>query len=152
MCGILIAAAAIMLLFAIVFVWFQRYIVYTPDGIRLDVPFLRGILDEIPPEARREPFPRSRQNEGLPREIDENAQTNAASLDSAPLWLNPNDRAAQVYVTDLAIELVRLGFDEILLVNFYPPNDADFAVIDGFIEELRQILSAYGAVLRIEGE
>ena len=38
---------AVILLFVMAFFWFQRYIVYTPDGIRLDIPFWRDILDEI---------------------------------------------------------------------------------------------------------
>jgi len=40
-----------------VFFWFQRYIVYTSEGVRLDVPFLRGILDEIPEDASPYPIP-----------------------------------------------------------------------------------------------
>jgi len=39
---------ATFILLVAVFFWFQRYIVHTPDGVRLDIPFLRGILDEIP--------------------------------------------------------------------------------------------------------
>ena len=44
--GIVIVALALLLI--VVFFWFQSYIVHTTDGIRLDVPFLRGITAEIP--------------------------------------------------------------------------------------------------------
>lgn len=40
-----------------IFFWFQRYIVYTSEGIRLDVPFLREMLDEIPEDASPYPIP-----------------------------------------------------------------------------------------------
>lgn len=46
--GLGIALLITIILLTVVFFWFPRYIVHTPDGIRLDVPFLRGILDEIP--------------------------------------------------------------------------------------------------------
>jgi len=51
--GILTLVVAV--LFIVVFFWFQNFIVYTPDGIRLDIPFLRDILDEIPEDAS--PYP-----------------------------------------------------------------------------------------------
>lgn len=52
-----VAVLATALLLVVVFFWFQSYIVHTPDGIRLDIPFLRGILDDIPDYAQDEPFP-----------------------------------------------------------------------------------------------
>jgi hypothetical protein len=40
------------LLAVVVFFWFQSYIVYTPDGVRLDIPFLnRGEVTQITEEA-----------------------------------------------------------------------------------------------------
>lgn len=35
----------------VVFFWFQSYIVYTPDGIRLDIPFLSS--DDVPEASAR---------------------------------------------------------------------------------------------------
>ena len=52
-----VSVLAVILLLVTAFFWFQRYIVYTPDGIRLDIPFWRDILDEIPEDAQDEPFP-----------------------------------------------------------------------------------------------
>lgn len=39
--------ALVILLVVIIFFWFQSYIVYTSDGVRLDIPFLnRGVVTE----------------------------------------------------------------------------------------------------------
>ena len=49
----------------------QRYIVYTPDGVRLDIPILRDILDDIPESAQREPIlPEPEHPPGDPAEED----------------------------------------------------------------------------------
>jgi len=40
-----------------VFFHAQRFIVYTSEGIRLDIPFLRDMLDEIPEDASPYPIP-----------------------------------------------------------------------------------------------
>ena len=52
--GISVLTVAVLLV--VVFFGAQRYIVHTLDGIRLDIPFLQDILDDIPPDAQREPF------------------------------------------------------------------------------------------------
>jgi len=36
------------LLFVILFFALQRYIIHTPDGVRLDIPALRSMLPPIP--------------------------------------------------------------------------------------------------------
>ena len=46
---------ATLILLVAVFFWFQSYIVHTLDGVRLDIPFLRGILDDIPYIIEDEP-------------------------------------------------------------------------------------------------
>ncbi len=49
---IMLSIILIVVVFAIVvFFWFQSYIVYTPDGIRLDIPFLHS--DDVPSAAGR---------------------------------------------------------------------------------------------------
>lgn len=52
-----ITAVCVALLVVVLFFWLQRYIVHTQDGVRLDVPLLHGILDEIPEPAEDTPEP-----------------------------------------------------------------------------------------------
>lgn len=243
--GILALAVAILLV--VVFFWFQSFIVHTPDGIRLDVPFLRGILDEIPEDASPDPIlppaeitppPIVTENEqedaytppedfrtvrlstaafelvtdwpAMLRDFDVNAlmipmnnsagmlwwdsevalagsyalngdgrpevfleQTEDNTRRSAILygfrnelmasrnppmaltedWLDPASPDVQAYLTDLALELARLGFNEIVLLDFtYPPAYRDAAtaeVILTFLTELSGRLSRVGAELSL---
>ncbi|NLL38111.1 MAG: hypothetical protein GX254_00785 [Clostridiales bacterium] len=49
---IMLSIIIIAIVFAVVvFFWFQSYIVYTPEGIRLDIPFLSS--DDVPAAAGR---------------------------------------------------------------------------------------------------
>jgi len=52
-----VLAITVCVLVVVVFFWFQRYIVHTPEGVRLDVPFLRGILAEIPEWPEEPDYP-----------------------------------------------------------------------------------------------
>jgi len=242
--GILAFASA--LLFVVVFFWFQSFIVYTADGVRLDIPFLRGILDEIPEDASPDPllppvaetpppFVGLPEEPGLPVEIDDfrTVLVRAADLSnvawdlaihgldvdgvlismnnpSGMLWwdaevpyahsfelsgtgdplpyfeqmgentqysallyafqnqllatrnpglvltgdfLDPANADVQAYVTDLALDLVRLGFDEIVLTGFaYPPNyqsEAHEEALLSFLTDLSNVLRVAGASLSV---
>ena len=237
---------ALAVLLVVVFFQFQRYIVYTPDGIRLDIPFLRGILDDIPEDASPYPIlpPAEAETpadtveayvpdvsvtaeplytvwlsgaqladvpdweaalygfganavlvsmndasgalwwdsavtlatsyaltgEGDPRPVLEamGADTQRAALlygfqnrlmaqRNPPVALtedrlDPESAEVQAYLTDLALELVQLGFDEIVLMDFaYPPGpgaSAEAIPLD-FLSELANALSAAGAELSL---
>jgi len=242
--GILALAAA--LLFVVVFFWFQSFIVYTPDGIRLDIPFLRGVLDEIPEDAS--PYPilppveetppplvTPPDESDTPIEIDDFRTVLVRGADlsnvtwelaihglrvgsvlvsmndsSGMLWwdadvpyahsfelsgtgdpqpyfeqmgediqhsallyafrnqllaqrnpglvltddfLDPANPDVQAYVTDLALDLVRLGFDEIVLTGFvYPPdyrNAETEETLLSFLTDLSRVLRAAGSSLSI---
>jgi len=245
-----VSLLTIILLLVVVFFWFQRYIVYTPDGIRLDIPFLRGILYEIPEDAQDEPFPflppwATPTDPDLPVLPDgptlpwvgpmrgvlvsgetlaagsnwdqalENREANAilvamndetgrlwwasevdtairfalygegqpgpiletidpefgrsallfgfhnelmatrnppVALDGAEGWLDPRNLEMRDYIMDLALELGRLGFDEIVLVDFtFPPNyaGANAAVIVNFLRALSQALATLDVRLSV---
>lgn len=240
--GILALVAAIA--FVVVFFWFQNFIVYTPDGIRLDIPFWRDILDEIPEDATSEPIPLPvaspppipsdpgdepeapiqvedfrtvfLSGADLPHILWELALADfdgvlvAMNDSSGRLWwdtdvvyahsfelagtgdpvpyleqmgedtrrsallygfqnslmatrnppialtddfLDPETIYARDYLTDLALELVRLGFNEIVLTGFaYPPDyqsaETDQLLLD-FFTSLANILRISGASLSI---
>jgi len=222
----------------------QRYIVHTPDGIRLDIPILRGILDEIP-EWSDEPFPTpppptptpsadpelpppppeafrglwvrgetletapdwnqtlegfqadallvamndetgrlwwesdvdmasrfALSGEGDPgpilETIDEEFGRSALlfgfhnqlmanrnppmALEGAEGWLDPESIEMRDYLMDLALELARLGFDEIVLIDFtFPQNyeEADDPLILNFLRELSVALGTLDVALSV---
>jgi len=224
-----------------VFFGFQRYIVHTPDGVRLDIPFLRGILDEIPeipcharpklifhlsvePEEEdaeplffRSLFVSGQNLEALPDEslisadfqpdailvamtdetgllwwesesemavrfglsgegepgllledMDEELTHSAllfgfhnqllasrnppVALNGREDWLDPRNPEVRAYIIDLAVELGRMGFDEIVLIDFsFPPGypDADDALILTFLRDMVRALGAIDVVLSV---
>ena len=69
-----VSVVTTLILLVVIFFWFQRYIVHTPDGVRLDVPFLRGILDEIPKEIP-EDMPQVQETPAAPAEPARPAHT-----------------------------------------------------------------------------
>ena len=234
------AVLTIAILLVVVFFWFQSYIVYTPEGIRLDIPFLRGILDEIPENAQEEPFPvlppeapgdpaepvrpgetepppsirsvlftgealatipdwdltlagfradailvamndetgllwwesavemarsYALSGEGNPGPILEamdpevwrsallvGFQNELMASRNPPLalaaegWLDPRDVEVRDYVMDLALELGRLGFDEIVLADFTFPPDYPETADAVIISFLRDLASALGTL------
>lgn len=242
--GVFIAAAAILLIAS--FFWLQNFIVHTTDGIRVDAPFLRGIMGEIPaasilpyplpPEASPSPTPSPVVTpEPLPPGVYERVlHVPAGNLDAIldwgqtlnsfdanavmiPLntpdgylwweteivfahsyllagngridlildqidpdvrqsallytfhnslmaernspaargdnWLDPTHVDIQAYLTDQALELVALGFDEIILQDFYLPTEYqlanDNADILLFLETLAFALSEVNASLSL---
>lgn len=242
--GILTLTAA--LLFVVVFFWFQSFIVYTADGIRLDIPFLRGMLDEIPEDASPYPILPAESppplsdpevEPALPIEIDDFRTVFVRGADlsdiawelaihglevdgvlismsepSGMLWwdadvpfahsfelagagdptpyleqmgsditrsallytfhnpllttrhpglaltddvLDPAHPDVQTYLTDLALDLIRLGFDEIVLTGFaLPQNDQDEEEepdqhLLSFLSELSRTLRLAGGTLSI---
>ena len=231
----------------VIFFRFQRYIVYTQDGIRLDIPFLREILDEIPEDAspyplvapvEREPFSGIGGEEAENRPVrvepvrtvwlspeelaqvpdwemalqglDANAvlvtMNDASGMlwwnSAVPLaasyalegegdiqpaleaigggarrsaliygfhnrlmaernppvaltetWLDPGAAEMQTYLTDLALELVSHGFNEIVLLDFaYPPayrGEEEDAILLTFLTGLANQLSRAGGQLSL---
>ena len=45
--------AAVLLLAVIVFFWFQKYIVYTTDGLRLEIPWLEEMPADTPDDTEQ---------------------------------------------------------------------------------------------------
>ena len=240
--GILALLAVV--LFVVVFFWFQNFIVHTSEGIRLDIPFLREILDEIPEDASPDPIPPPVETPSpaigdpndepdTPIQVDDfrmvyfqgtdlsnvlwefalegfDGALIAMNDDSGMLWwdtdvpyaqsfelsgtgdpapyleqmgedtrrsailygfqnrlmatrnppialtddfLDPANVTVQSYVIDLALDLVRLGFNEIVLTGFsYPPDyqsgETDQILLD-FFAELANVLRVAGASLSI---
>ena len=242
--GILIGLTLLSLIF--LFFWLQNFIVHTQDGVRLDIPALHGILDEIPassiieirPEQTPPPqgtSPPPTQGQGEEQDVYErsvlvaaddlhlvmdweltlsgfgasgvvigvNDETGMLWWDSAlalansyalsgtgdfshylgampagthraallfgfenhllatrnpPMaldetWLDPEQEEAQRYIVDMALELGRMGFGEIILAGFnFPPSletPGEEGVILGFLQELSQELSRIGVSLSL---
>jgi len=66
-----ITAVCVALLVVILFFRLQRYIVHTPDGVRLDIPLLHGILYEIPEPIEETPEPDDGLESELPTSLPE---------------------------------------------------------------------------------
>jgi len=221
---------------------FQRYIVHTAEGVRLDIPFLRAILDELPePLAPDAPVytpatpPAHIEDESfaVPEQSFRSVFLTAAALDEmldwslalqdlqvdrvlVPLndptgtlhwdsdvskadrfalngqadiaaqfagidpdigrsallygfrnsllvqrnpeaalygqWLNPANAEIRAYLTELALELGGMGFDEIVLTDFGFPADyayRDDEVILGFLRDLARALRNIGVELSV---
>ena len=76
-------------------------------------------------------------------------------------WLDPGKPAARQYLCDLAAELAKLGFDEILLTDVSYPTEGKLDKIDygetmkaqnflTFLEQMRLALAPYDVTLAIE--
>ena len=67
-------------------------------------------------------------------------------------WLDPTNEDMQAYLIELALELVALGFDEIVLRDFaFPPNDdgQQNTQVLAFLEDLARQLRRRDAVLSV---
>lgn len=242
--GILTALGAVFLIF--LFFWLQNFIVHTQDGVRLDIPFLHGILDEIPASAIIEiqpeptappqgtsPPPTQEQEElEAPPEgfvlvagedlhlvmdweltlggfgasgviiavndetgmlwwdtgvslatsyalggqgdlayhlalLPQGAQASALLVGfenhlmasrNPPVaynetWIDPENEEARTYIIDLALELGRMGFDEIILADFSLPFDVETPgeeeAVVSFLQDLSQALGRIGVSLSL---
>jgi len=106
--GILALVAAV--LFIVVFFWFQNFIVYTPDGIRLDIPFLRDILDDIPEDASPYPIlPPEETSPPIPGDPDEEPEVPIQVEDFRTVLLQGAD------LPNVLWELALAGFDGVLV-------------------------------------
>jgi len=106
----------------VIFFWFQRYIVHTPDGVRLDVPFLRGISDEISefddeipfedPRETPEPTPDERSEPQMPTEPFRAVWVAESVIETIPGWsLSLGGLRADAVLIALSDETGRLRWD-----------------------------------------
>ena len=77
-------------------------------------------------------------------------------------WLDPAKPEARKYIRDMVMELVDLGFDEILLTGFsyptkgnldkvaYSAEDTLYADLEQFLQELKEALADSGVILSME--
>ena len=102
-------------------------------------------LDQIPNTVRRAALIHTFYNEHM------SARNVPASLYGN--WLDPHHPDIIAYITDQAQELVSLGFNEIVLRDFYPQVSADTpfdsSAVYTFLETLAQTLLAEGASLSL---
>ena len=51
--SVLSLLAAVILFLVIIFFWFQKYIVYTTDGLRLEIPWLEEMPADTPGDTEQ---------------------------------------------------------------------------------------------------
>lgn len=69
------------------------------------------------------------------------AASGSAVTDARGSWLDPYNRDARGYITDLIAELAEMGFDEVLLTNVAQPDRDDVKYSQSMTQELSRVSS-----------